>query len=299
MITRPVPWVYGHAMTSPGEAPPGVVVGVSTSATGASALDWALRQAALRGLPVTAVRAWDLPTYGAAYAVDDALRSLEPEHHRAELDLARQALGDAVARVPEAAGLDVRAVTAMGRPASVLLEAARGAALVVVGARGVGALSRLVLLGSVTSAVLHHARGPVAVVPEALGPPAAGPVRVLVGVDGSAPSRAALRWAVAQARLQESVLVPVAVRAPGRPAAPDDDALDDLVAAAREAGADTPVSPQVRHGHPAEQLLALAEQADLLVLGSRGRGGFSRMLVGSTSTACAAHTSCPLVVVRA
>lgn len=282
------------------QAPPveGVVVGVSATDSGAAALDWGLTHAALRGLPVLAVRAWDIPSYGSYYSVGDALRSTEPEHHLSEQRIAQESLDAAIARRASAATQSTRAVAMEGRPAEVLLAAAAHATLVVVGTRGAGALTRLVHLGSVSASVLHHAEVPVAIVPQQTrAPEVTAPV--VVGWDGSAPSRAALRWAVEQARAAGAPLVPVAVH--GRGDAGDEaERRTTLEAAVVEAGgSDLEVAAQVRVGHAAEELMAVAQDASLLVLGSRGRGGFSRLLVGSTSTQCAGHAPCPMVVLRA
>ena len=88
----------------------------------------------------------------------------------------------ALERVPGGEGLEARATVAVGPAAQVLVDAAQDAALVVVGSRGLGALSRAVL-GSVSSSVLHHAGCPVAVVPEVAEGVRVEPPRVLVGID--------------------------------------------------------------------------------------------------------------------
>lgn len=282
----------------------GIVVGVSASATGAAALDWAVEQAVLRKLPVTAVRAWDLPSYGGYYSVGSALRSTSVDFELTEVQIAQDALRAAMERVPGADTLDGRAVATRGRPAEVLVEAAKEAELLVIGTRGVGALTRVVHLGSVSSSVLHHAKGVVAVVPErAAG--AAATRRIVVGVDDSPRSHKPLAWAVEQARLHGAVLVPVSVRHQDRK---KDDAGDhaaerqSLVAAAERAGASegqpVVVQPEVRIGHTAHELIAAAATADELVVGTRGRGGFASLLLGSTAHQVAGHATCPVVVVR-
>ncbi|MFJ8435276.1 universal stress protein [Kitasatospora sp. NPDC094019] len=135
--------------------------------------------------------------------------------------------------------------------------------------------------------------------------------RIVVGIDGSAPSGAALRWAVGQAALTGAGVHAVAAWEPPslhgwRVPLPDDDfertARRTLTAEVDEVlGRDrpVPVEESLLPGHPAEVLLELAEGAELLVLGSRGRGAFARTLLGSVSTRCAAHASCPVVIVRA
>jgi nucleotide-binding universal stress UspA family protein len=279
----------------------GIVVGVSASAAGAAAMEWALRQAARRQVPLVAVRAWDIPSYGPYYSVGSALRSTSPDFELTELEIAREALAQAVQRVPEAGGVEATAVATRGRPPEVLVAAAKQAELLVMGTRGVGALSRVVHLGSVSSSVLHHATGPVAVIPETAQRPVAERAPVVVGVDGSKASLRALSWAVAQARLAGAVLTPLCVRGGGG-GAPDEDELASLRAAAEAAGSaaepTVPVEPQLRRGNVSHELLAAAADADLLVIGSRGRGGFASLLLGSTSSQVAGHATRPVVVVR-
>lgn len=272
----------------------GVIVGVSQSPAGAAALEWALEQAVRRGVSLIALRAWDIPAYGPYYSVGNALRSTSPEFELTELQIAQEALARAQERVPAAAGVVATAVATRGRPPEVLVAAAKGAELLVLGTRGVGALSRVVHLGSVTSSVLHSAHGPVAVVPEPQDEATAAPRRVVVGVDGSAGSQRALAWAVSQARLSGATLVPLAVG----------DAGDEgsLRAAAEQAGAAgngaVTVEPQIRSGNVSHELIAAGAEAELLVIGSRGRGGFASLLLGSTSTQVAGHAVRPVVVVR-
>ncbi len=133
---------------------------------------------------------------------------------------------------------------------------------------------------------------------------------VVVGVDGSASSREALSWAVRQARLLET---PVrAVMAWNRPAAYGlyavtdeidwgDDARQTLEAAVtQEVGEDTgDVTTEVVRGHPAKVLVDASAEAELLVVGNRGRGGFAEALLGSVSEHVVRHAACPVVVVRA
>jgi nucleotide-binding universal stress UspA family protein len=139
--------------------------------------------------------------------------------------------------------------------------------------------------------------------------------RIVVGVDGSASSKAALRWAVAQAeRTDATVQVVVAWHYPamigGYGFAPvsvmeaaNFDEIASKTAAETIAEVVDPVSPVrvetwVREGNPAEVLIEAAEGADLLVVGSRGHGGFTGALLGSVSQHCVQHAPCPIVIVR-
>ncbi|MFH9352192.1 universal stress protein [Kitasatospora sp. NPDC017646] len=136
--------------------------------------------------------------------------------------------------------------------------------------------------------------------------------RVVVGVDGSQPSHAALRWAVRHAGMIGGVVEAVGAWEPpshfGWSAPVVDSTFDQELAERRFAdelgavlGADCPV--QVRRtmvmGDASDVLLDAARGAELLVVGSHGRGGFTRALLGSVSTRCAQHATCPVVIVRA
>jgi nucleotide-binding universal stress UspA family protein len=137
------------------------------------------------------------------------------------------------------------------------------------------------------------------------------PRRVVVGVDGSECSRAALEWALRQAaltgadRVSAVIAWEVPYAAHGRVVPDPDlweasarDALARTVAAAAGADPPVPVERHVMQGHPVRVLLDAAHGAELLVVGARGRGGFSGTLLGSVSQACARHAPCPVVVVR-
>ncbi|MFJ9818605.1 universal stress protein [Streptomyces sp. NPDC101151] len=135
--------------------------------------------------------------------------------------------------------------------------------------------------------------------------------RVVVGVDGSPSSYAALRWAVRYAGLLDGTVDAVAAwELPGLygwsgPAVDMDvdqeEARERMERELTEAlGADAAgsVRPLVVHGNPADVLLRAAEGADALVVGGRGRGGFARALLGSVSQHLTQHASCPVVIVR-
>ncbi|MGO8960475.1 MAG: universal stress protein [Streptosporangiaceae bacterium] len=140
--------------------------------------------------------------------------------------------------------------------------------------------------------------------------------RIVVGVDGSPSSRAALGWAVRQAELTGASIDAVTawhypVMVGGYAWAPVsvlDEWADFAAIAATElnnaisqtVGPDSPVkiSTTVREGNAAQVLLEAADGADLLVVGSRGHGGFAGALLGSVSQHCAHHAPCPLVIIR-
>jgi nucleotide-binding universal stress UspA family protein len=135
--------------------------------------------------------------------------------------------------------------------------------------------------------------------------------RIVVGVDGSEPAKAALVWAARQARTTGSPLVAVAAWewptsygwSPPWPAEydPSGDALKMLEETVRDVlgdAPDVPVTIEVLEGHPSPALVELSKRASLLVVGSRGHGEFAGMLIGSVSEFLVAHAHCPVVVVR-
>jgi nucleotide-binding universal stress UspA family protein len=140
--------------------------------------------------------------------------------------------------------------------------------------------------------------------------------RIVVGVDGSPSSKAALAWAIEQAALTgasvEAVIAwhyPVAVGGiPFAPLGATDftdygefaaEVLSDSIAATVDPDGPVKVSSVVRAGNAAQVLLEAAEGAELLVVGSRGHGGFTEALLGSVSQACVHHARCPVVIIRA
>jgi nucleotide-binding universal stress UspA family protein len=135
--------------------------------------------------------------------------------------------------------------------------------------------------------------------------------RIVVGVDGSDPSRAALRWALRQAELTGSGVdaviawqFPVYGWAPVPATAMIDweelatKQLREAIAGEVDPASPVEVSPLVLEGNVAQVLLRRAEGAELLVVGSRGHGGFASALLGSVSQHCAHHSPCPIVIVR-
>jgi len=140
---------------------------------------------------------------------------------------------------------------------------------------------------------------------------------VVVGVDGSAESVAALKWAARYAsatgaRVQALLAwhYPGVIGGPAEGGVPEairgqtdqqmHDALDDAIGKAYEGGdAGGGVEKLLAYGHPAQALIEASKEADLLVVGSHGHGSFTGMLVGSVSIHCVTAAHCPVVVVRA
>jgi nucleotide-binding universal stress UspA family protein len=135
-----------------------------------------------------------------------------------------------------------------------------------------------------------------------------GEHRIVVGVDGSASSKAALGWAIRQAKLTGAVVdAVIAWRYPGAYGYPgpvgDDTDYSELAAKVvtdtiAEVAGPAEIRPKVVEGNPAAVLLAASAGAELLVVGSRGHGGFVEALLGSVSQHCVHHAACPVVIIR-
>lgn len=280
----------------------GIVVGVDESPNAAQALRWAVEEGAVRHEPVTAVMAWG---YIAQHNAEPN-QPFNPDYHEAD---ARAVLTELVRRaVGTESGVTQKLVCDLAPRA--LLEAAHGATLLVVGARGVGGFEGL-LLGSVSRQVLHHATCPVAVVRTSSHAPVTR--RIIVGVDGSESARRALRWAIDEGRARQVPVVAVhAWRYPYTSIgfyAPVVDLdlveksaaalLDQQIEAVDTSGLPSPVERRVVPGPGAAAIMASADEDALVVVGSRGLGGFQGLLLGSVSDQLTLHASCPVVVLPA
>ncbi|SEC64851.1 Nucleotide-binding universal stress protein, UspA family [Amycolatopsis tolypomycina] len=254
-----------------------VLAGVDASASSLAAVRWAAREAGRRDTTLRLLHACvceDTPADGH----DELL--LEHVHRRL-----RHAAGIVRDWAP---GVRVEMAVRLGLATDLLLEEAAGAAVVVLGSRGLGGL-RGALIGSVALRVAAAAPCPVVVVP-AHQPVRTGPV--VAGIDRSGSSEHALRFAFEEAAATRA---PVLVVHAG-----DDDAeLADHVAGRRRRYPDLEVRTQVVPERvPARALQHAAPDARLIVIGTRGRGPVAGGILGSTGNALLAHAACPVAVVH-
>jgi len=293
-------------------ANPGIVVGVDGSPSSACAVRWAAETAARHHAPLVLLSALTIPaTYGGMGGIGLPQSFYDDQ----EADSART-LREATVIAHEAASgeeLSVIPERAMTPAVEALVNRSKDARMVVLGSRGLGEFTAG-LLGSVTSAVAHHAHSPVAVIrewPRPTDPTAMD--NVVVGVDGSAHSAPAITMAFEEASLRGADLIAVhawsdvtlstlTAHNEGLPwasiKAAEQAALAESLAGYSEQYPDVGVTKVVLQDRPLHHLLSYADSAQLLVVGSRGRGGFTSMLLGSTSTALLHATECPLLIVR-
>ncbi|MEP7333329.1 MAG: universal stress protein [Terracoccus sp.] len=305
----------GHTRTTHG-----VIVGYDGSPGCQPALEWAAETARRQGKGLTLMHSVNLATVPAFPAMD--LPQLDPSVENA----AKSLVDEGAARA--GATLDASQIETQywfGSPAAQLIDASRDADLVVVGSRGRGRILAG-LLGSTSYAVAAHAHCPVVVVRGPAGgepgevpmPPRPGPAHdVVVGTDNSNAAARAVDAAVEVAEREGAALHIVCVAHPRsmeawayvetvkggteQTHALREHAEQSVLHAANRVGAlhpNVPVTTEVLYGDPGQSLADLGATAGLIVIGSRGRGGFTGMLLGSVSHRVIHDAACPVMVVR-
>jgi nucleotide-binding universal stress UspA family protein len=276
-----------------------VIVGVDGSTDSDVALDWAADDAASRGLDLHVVHSTGIePLVALAVLAPEA--GDEPTDEVTDAALARVS-----GRHP---GITVTAAATSGRPARDLVGLSEAGDSVVVGARGLTGAREA--LGSVSLQVAMHAAAPVVVVKGRHTP--AGPV--VVGVDGSARSAAALAYAFGRASRQGLPLVVVhawhlevvdgvIATTPGSPQYERVErhahgVVDGMLQRLRQDHPDVAVEVRVVNARPADAVVRASGDASMVVVGARGRGGFRGLLLGSVSHEVLHRVTCPVAVVR-
>ncbi|MFH9589615.1 universal stress protein [Streptomyces luteogriseus] len=281
-----------------------IVVGVDLDPSKRLVLAWATDEADRRHLPLRLVHAQGVPTGG--YRSGEVRPSWE-EWNRALHGLGEQVLREAVAFVESRRpAVEVSTLLAEGEPAWVLREEARGAALVVVGSWHLSRRREMFSAASVVLPITAHAPCPVAVVPEPEHV-TQQPAYFVVGVDGSPHSAAAVDVAYEEAALHGALLRALYVWHPPLLGVLDEEAavrecrrvLSETVAGRTATHPDVELHHEVVRGHPVRVLTEASEHALGLVVGTRGHGGFTGMLLGSVSQGVLHHARCPVITVPA
>jgi nucleotide-binding universal stress UspA family protein len=263
-----------------------VVVGVDGSAPSRAALRWAAVEAGHRGAPLRVVHAyrppWLVEEIAAGHRLDTAALA------NAEKVLA-DAVEDARAAVP---GTEVTGTTVCSHPVPLLMENAGPGSLIVVGSRGYGGFGH-VLLGSTGLQLATHATCPVVVV---RGATDRDNSPVIVGTDGSAPAEVAVGSAFEAAAVRGCFLT--AVRVHPYESHPAEKAFRTTLDPWRDRYPDVRVETVTTPGDAASTLVALSTTAQLVVVGTRGRGGFAGLLLGSVGQKLVHHAHCPVLIAR-
>lgn len=276
-----------------------VIVGFDGSPSALGALRWGAALARAHGERLLVVRSWQYP---ASSPLPFSRRQSLPPADQVDREL--RAETDAVIEA-ESLGVPVDVEIARGPAAANLIERASSpdVRVVALGSRGLGGFAGL-LLGSVSRACLEHAESPIVIVPAESAVTEVG--RIVVGLDGSDGAQGALRWACETATATGAGLIGVTAFEPDQ-----SELRPDVIAELRHraesdlarwcALAEGASEPErcVLDGDPRVALLDAVEKeaADLLVVGSRGLGPVSRLLLGSVASAVAQHSSVPVAVV--
>lgn len=284
--------------------PSGILVGVDGSPDSEVAIRWATHEAVLRDQPIRLLHAIApvVVTWPVAYLEASYIDSMESN--------GRDIIAQAQKTVQAAAGdkvptIETEIVNAAAP--SALVTASRDAYMTVSGSRGLGVLGRA-FLGSVGSGLLHHGRGPIAIVRTDDAPAIDATAPVLVGVDGSPASEEATALAFDEASRRGVPLV--ALHAWSDASFPSigsdwerhEDGghriLAERLAGWQERYPDVQVQRRIVSDDPATRLVEASKDAQLVVVGSRGRGGFASLVLGSVAAKVAQVATAPVIVVR-
>jgi nucleotide-binding universal stress UspA family protein len=284
----------------------GILACVDGSAASDAAIAWATREAVMRQLPITLMHA--VPPVVVGWPVGQ-LYTDTPEWQKQNgqqvIDQARKTLS---ASLSESESPEIHTEMEYSSVVQTLIDASKDASMIVAGSQGLGSLGRL-LLGSVTTALTHHAHCPVAVIHSDGSVARSSNAPVLLGIDGSPASEAATALAFDEASHRGVGLLalhawsdvgvfPMLGMDWRDSERKGQEILAERLAGWQERYPDVHVERLIFCDKPSRWLLQESERAQLVVVGSRGRGGFTGMLLGSVSSAVAQSATVPVIVVR-
>jgi nucleotide-binding universal stress UspA family protein len=290
----------------------GILVGVDGSAAALAAVRWAAHDAALRNLPLTLVHAVDppiprwlqLPT-PAGFGQWQEQRA--GEFIESAIKVAKESIG-------ERGRVQIDSKVLYSATVPTLVDLSKEAEMVVVGYRGRGGVLVRNFLGSVSSGLVYHAHCPVAVIHDdepLVTDVARAPV--LVGIDGSPASEAATAIAFDEASRRGVGVIALHAWTDLRVSdlkelfpdfdwdaelSHEEETLGERLAGWKERYPDVGIRRRIEIGEPARPLVEASELAQLLVVGSHGRGGFAGMLLGSVGAAVVNRARVPVIVAR-
>jgi nucleotide-binding universal stress UspA family protein len=288
----------------------GILVGVDGSPSSDLAVRWATQEAATRNVVLTLVHVV-APLVGGWGGVGMTSTPLSAEFGEwQKLEAAKivnHAIDTAKSAAARSSRLQVNTEVVFAPLVPTLVDLTKEAQMTVVGCRGQGAFSRA-LMGSVGTALVHHAHCPVAVIHDEIPLPKSH-APVLVGIDGSPASELATAIAFDEASWRGVDLVALHAWSDADwPDFPDvgwsaigataEETLAERLAGWQDRYPDVTVRREVVPDHPARHLLEQSGSAQLVVVGSHGRGGFAGMLLGSVGSAVIHATHTPVIVAR-
>jgi nucleotide-binding universal stress UspA family protein len=290
----------------------GILVGVDGSAAALAAVRWAARDAALRDVPLTLVHVVNAPVPG--WSQVPALAGFRQWQEKRAREFIKSAIKVAEESTGERGPLQLDSKVFYSATVPTLVGLSKEVEMVVVGYQGHGGVLVRNFLGSVSSGLVYHAHCPVAVIHDD-EPLVTNVARapVLVGIDGSPASEAATAIAFEEASRRGVGVIALHAWTDLRVSdfkevfpnvnwdaelSHEEETLAERLAGWQERYPDVGIRRKIEIGEPARPLIEASEWAQLLVVGSHGRGGFAGMLLGSVGAAVVNRARIPVIVAR-